>query len=496
MEQMLLDPMYRTKIIQEIKGNENRERLQNSQAEWDVYTGNIRPYVEQKIIDRFSLTLCREVPIVSSVNVLKKLVNSKASIYKNSPTRDFSEVTDEQIEVINLIYNDMRCDFSLLEANKLFELQKKQTHLLIEPINGKLRMRPVKAHQVNVIPDEFNPEVGEIYIFSSYSKILNDNKREIKEQDFVNQKIADYDDSELQNERYVVWSKNFHFLMNGKGEILSEEIESPIAGVCPVVEISAMKDFVYWREETNDIAEFCINFNMHLSLLGQIVEQQGFSQAIIQGPENLLPQSISIGPNRILKLINDPNIPNGDVNFSWATPSADISSAQAYAESLLAMFLSSQGIEATSITGTAQADRFSSGIDRLLSQIEKFEASKETMAIFKEAEKDIYHIIKAWHNASLSQDILDDKYLTTMISEDSEIMVKYSEPSSAITEMERLELAERKVDLGIWTKEKALAFVDEITLEMAEEELQLTTPIIQPIELDQVNEDEENAQTT
>ncbi len=455
--------------MSEIRGSENQARLESSQEEWDVYTGNIRPYVERKIADRFSYELVKEVPIVSAINVFKKVVDSRASLYKSEPTRDFSDLSDDQVEVINRIYEDARIDFTLLEANKLYEAQKHQTHVLIEPKKGRLRLRPIKAHQVNVVPNELDQEDGEIYIFSSYNKDFSENSVRVDRQNSMNEAIADYDDYRSEQERFVVWSSSYHFVMDGNGTIISEEIENPIAPVIPVVEISAMKDFNYWRELTNDAAEFCVDYNMHQSMLGQIVEMQGFAQAYLKAPEDLMPEYVEIGPNRIVKLITNPQL-EGDVEFGFANPNSDIGAARDYNEAILAQYLSSQGLDSNAVSGTPSTDSFASGTERLLAQIERFEASKETMAIFREAEMDIYKVIKAYHNVLKGTDVLMDKYITNDIPEDSEVMVMYEEPTTNLTDSEKLDIAERRIELD-WSIAEAKAYLDDITVEQAEEKL-------------------------
>jgi hypothetical protein len=469
LQEKLLEATYRLKLITELKSSENRERLENSQEEWDVYTGNIKPYVKQKIADRFSADLVKEVPIVSAINVLKKVVDSRASLYKSEPKREYTDLSDEQKEAVNNIYDNMRMDFSMLEANKLYELQKHQTHLLIEPKKGRLRIRPIKAHQVNVVPDELDPEEGEIYIFSSYNKDFNQNADRVTNKDSINQSIADYDDYEAQEERYVVWSSEYHFVMDGNGAIISEDIVNPIAPIMPVVEISAMKDFNYWRELTNDVAEFCVDYNMHQSMLGQIVEMQGFAQAYLKAPSDLMPDYVEIGANRILKLITNPQM-EGDVEFGYANPNSDIASAQAYNEAILAQFLSSQGLDSNAVSGTAKTDKYTSGTERLLAQVERFEASKETMAIFREAEQDVYEVIKAWHNELKKTDIIDPRFVTADLPESSEALVTYEEPKTDLTMLEMLDIAERRLEID-WSLKDAKAYLDDMSVEQAEEKL-------------------------
>jgi len=461
MEQNLESQKYRQDLINEIKGSENNERMEKSLEDWDVFKGDIRPYVERRLTDRFSETLVSEVPIVASINILKKSVKAKASLYKTAPTREFTELNDQQQEVVELVYKDMRMDAQMLSLNELYELQG-QTHALIEPKNGRLALRPVKSHQINVKPSDIDPETGEIYIFSSYDKSKSGLKED--ESDNKNQKIGDLND--YQDERYFVWSKSFHFVMNGRGEILTEDTISPLVseGVVPVVELSGLKDFTYWIKGTNEDAEFTVAYNSSQSMLGQIVESQGFGQAFLKTTADLMPTSIDIGPTRILRLIVDPNT-GADTEFGFASPNADISGAREYSESLLSQYLSSQGHSPNSISGNAStSDKFTSGTDRFLAQIEKFESSKDAMDIFKHGESAVYNIIRAWLNVLSQSDVLHPKYrIKGQISPDSELSIQYEMPSAVLTKMEKLDVIERELELRLTSEEKAYAEYNGVT---------------------------------
>ena len=63
------------KALAKITHQNELKRKELSQTEWDIYTGNINPYVKESIANRFSHKLAEEVPIISAVNLLKKIVN-------------------------------------------------------------------------------------------------------------------------------------------------------------------------------------------------------------------------------------------------------------------------------------------------------------------------------------------------------------------------------------------------------------------------------------
>ena len=436
-----------------------------SRISCDVYTGNIREQVDSYLIDRFGDS-AKQMPVVSSINLAKKTVNSKATVYRNEPERTFTGVTEAQEDELARIYKEIQFNSKMMLCNRYYELQK-QTHAYIIPKNGKLVARALKSHQLNVVPSDTDTETGEIYILSSYD-IVN------RISDNMDQTIGDEDDDNSQYERYIVWSPSYHFIMDGRGTILSVDgegnaiVDNPIAPVIPIVEIAMDKDFEYWTQDSNEVTDFTIEFNGALSSLGHICDLQGFSQAYLRGPQELLPTSITVGPTHVLRLATD-SVSGEGVEFGFASPSSDLAGAQSYVESLLSMFLSSQGVDPKAVTGSAQANNFSSGIERLLAMVSEFEASKDVMAMFKAAEVDTFEVIKAWLNLAMQSDILTDDFKIGVIPEDASISINFKEPNSSITDNEVLANIEKKIDLGLMSRTEAIAELRNIEVTQAEE---------------------------
>lgn len=494
----------RRAIISEIKGDENNDRLENSLKEWEIYNGQIRDYVYNSICERFSRNTADNTPIVSSINVLKKSVDTRSGLYKEPPRRVYTNVSEEAKEVLDLIYRDMGANSKLADSNKLFELQTQQTHALIEPKNGRMSLRPLKKHQVNVIPDPVDNEKAGVYILSAFNK--NDSRLTGVRGDAVNQKIADVNDTNVNNERYIVWSKEFHFVMNGKGEIVDSEgnllldieddslIENPIAPLMPIVEFSAMKDFDYWRSGSTELADFTLFINEGFSMCGSVVENQGFAQAVMWGPQEMMQEEIFVGPRRILKLITDPNRPDEKIDFDYKNPSSDISGVLDYYSKLIMMFLSSQGLDPNTVAGQPNStSNFSSATERLLALIEKFDASKEAMDVYKVGERKIFEIIKAWLSAYSDSDDLDPKYKIS-IPDSAELVIKFKEPQSLLTESEKMDIAERRIDNKLWSRQDALVFLDDVPKEEAAKQVKEVDKVnVETLPLFPSKENEENS---
>ena len=170
---------------------------------------------------------------------------------------------------------------------------------------------------------------------------------------------------------------------------------------------------------------------------------------------------------KILKLITNGNL-DGETDFRFVTPNADLDGVRAHTESLLAQYLSSKGINPSSVTGQAGSQTATSGIEKLLSMVEKFEASKQDMARFEQTENELFEVIKGWLNNTTNTDTLLPEYQVT-IPEQATVSVKYAEPTAIMSEEERLNIAERRLDLGLWTLPQAIAYLDDLTEAQAEE---------------------------
>jgi hypothetical protein len=450
MDEKLLNLDYRQRIIEQINGQENIERKSQSKMDCDVYSGNIEPYVLEKFNNKYKPETVAEIPIVSTINISEKVVNSTASIYKDAPERSFLEVSEQQEESLEKVYQDLWFDTKMLSANRYFKLQK-QTHVMVLPKNGKLHARVIKQHQLDVIPNDIDPEIGEVYILTGFDDMRNSEKE--TQSNGTNEEIADQDDYRETLTRHVVWSKDYHFVMDGRGNILTEDVINPI-GAIPIVEIAEDKDLVYFLEHVNNDTKFTVEYNEALSNQSLVVMMQGFSQAVMMAPEELMPSSITVGPTKILKIITNSNI-EGETDFKFVNPNSDLDGVRAHTESLLSQYLSSKGLDANAITGSAQASGHSSGVSKLLAMVERFEASKSDLARFEQAEKAIFDIIVKWLN--VAGDFLEDKYTAGQIPEDAALGIVYKEPQAIMSKAEALDIIERKLEIGLISLTEAVA---------------------------------------
>lgn len=451
-------------VISEIGSEENKKRKSKSLADYDIFKDNLGPYVKKYLEGMYSSETVREMPIIASINLARRSVIQEASIYNEPPKRTFTGLSEEQEAVVRQVYADMQIDKILHKSNQYYKLQH-QGHIQIIPFGGKLSARVLLNHHLDVVPSPMNPEMADAYIINGFDK----SQSVLKEQDSdtINQSIGDKDDYKKNLLRFAFWSDQFNFIADQDGNILSGEDTSNSLEMMPFVEIAPDKDFEYWVTGGASVVDFTIQFNGALSDLGHIVRMQGFAQAWMKGPANLIPENIQIGPNFVLKLPVDPNNPV-DTDFGYSNPSPDLGGSIQYVEMLLANFLSSRGLDPKLVSGKGEAEKFSSGIERLLSMISKFEASRSDLTTYEHVEKKIFKIVAQYLN-KMSGSILD--YRVAPIPEDASVSVEFKKPEMIKTDADKLDLVQRKREMGLMSRVDAIMEVYGLDKESALEKI-------------------------
>ena len=476
--EMFNTPEGRKKVIQYIESKDNLGRKNESWKQSEIYKDRLKSFVLDELRSQFSEQTVTEMPLVKSVNIAKRCVNNQAIIYSDAPERTWLNVTEDQQEILWDVYHDMNLNKKLSMANKYYKLHK-QCLLQVIPKDGKLIARVLHPHQWDAIVSDSDPEQAEAIIVSAYDKTENfqenlqrppTGRTSIADQNTRNyQENLDMMEQERQRKKtYVVWTKEVNFIMNGAGEVLGEVLPNPI-GALPFVEISEQKDYEYWVRQASAYTDFTIEFNAAMTETRQTVKMQSFAVAIVKAPKEMSFKNIQIGPNYILHLPQD-EVNGVKTEFEFASPSANIDGSIKFLEVMLSGFLSANGIDPKTVSMSGESATFTSGLDRLLSLIDKMQASKDDFDLFQYAETQIFELIKKWLNVLNGSQSIDSKYQTS-IPEDAEVQVKFYEPAMVQTESDKIDLWAKKIEIGLASEVHALMEMENLSREQAEEKL-------------------------
>jgi len=471
----------RLRIIHDLNSENTKARKQWSLRSSEVQGGRLQQYVKEYLEGQYNIDSVREMPIVSSLNIQKSVVEKKATIYKKKPSRMFSEVSEDQAETLGLIYRDMHLDEKLNQSNKNYIYQDQSIGMIV-PKNGKLICRILKMHQIDAIVDYEDPEKAAGYIISAFDRTdYIQQYYDRKEKDVatgnrgrsVRSSASEVEDQELADdyqyrkytEKYIIWSPQYNFMMNGLGEVIDPatgeasndvDIMSPLAeeNIMPFFEISKDKDFEYFVRPSNSLTDFTIEFNALQSDLHTNIKLNGYAVGVLKAPSELQPQNQIIGASMLLKLPTDD--PDKEVDFQFVSPSSNIGEISGAVDQFLNYFITSQGLDADVINSQGSSKQYTSGLDRFIATINRMEAHQDDYEKFKNTEKQIYEIVKAWLRVLDGSGLLDQKYRTGNISDESELSIEYYKPEMIQTETETLANFQSKIDLGIMSKVDAI----------------------------------------
>lgn len=479
------DIEFRKREIQEIEGDENLSRKEESYRRSEIYKDRQEKYILQRLAGDLGLESARDMRTFTSINLTKKMVHELASIYRYEPDRNFTMLNQSQMDTMEGHYKYSKANQNYKKTNRMYKLHE-QCALKIIPKEGFLKIDVLQPHHYDVIPNRIDPEVSEVYIISSFDKtrvkdnIITSASKDFEDRRFEsdghNQKIGDEDDWDLKNKIYYWWTPEYNFSTNEKGQVLDpvsmepmdsvdfNQFKNPI-GKVPFVDVSTDKDFEYWVRSGSSITEFNVDFGTIVSDNVNINRNQGFSQAVISSVES--PKQIKIGPDKVIWLKVDKN---GETatrpEFEFVTPNPDISGSLEMTRDLLKYFLVGKSINIKDmLEGKGNA---TSGLDHLLMMIEKFEASQDDIDLFKNVEQNAYELMVLWNNVFQSvTDGFNSKVKGVNVPEDSEVMVKFGGPSQILSDSEKLDFIERQIDLGLMTPVEALEEIREIDEETA-----------------------------
>lgn len=420
-------------LISEFKNEENQKRLRVSKAQFEIYRDVLEPHVKAYLQKFYTRKSIEDVPLLTTVNLAKRIVDAEASLYRKSPNRKFFGLSERQVEILTEFYEKLNVDHVLLEANRYFKLQDiVHLYFYVNQDTGKIKLIPLKAHQVFPVTDKIDNSEAIGYAIPS----------------------ADW--------KMVGWFFNGAYIETTcDGDVINQITDDSL--MLPIVVARKIEHDSYWPNTGTALTDFTIQFNALMSDIANIVRMQGFAQAYLKGARNMLPESIKIGPNNILMLPVDPNNPV-ETEFGFANPSPDLGGSLEFMRSVLSAFLTSRGLSPKVINTQGVGQEYNSGLDRLLAAIERFEASEGDMKIFERAENELLKLfVKHLNDTDQSFGVAD--------VDEVAVSVTFEKPSAVMGEKEKLDLILAEKEAGLISDVDAIQKWHGIPRQEAEQKL-------------------------
>ena len=449
----------RTNVIKEIEAEENIERKRYAQRSFDCFRERQHGYITENLAAEFDPDTVADMRMITSINLTKRIVQELSSIYSREPKREFSNASDRELEHIENLYSMSMFNAKCRVANQYYNLQNQGTYYFI-PQNGVIKAKPLPLQSFDVIPDCDDSEKAYAYILNTWDLDLRNSRikteytttdQRYRGNNSMNERIADDNDRLKEHMRMVVWTPEVTFTMNGRGEIIGEVEENPIKRLPFIDFANGEKDSQFFVRRGSDIAEFGIEMGTILSDTATTSRNQGYAQGVVYSAEQ--PKFVKGNHNKWLWMQLDPERPEARPELSFVSPQPDLASSLSLVEILINMFLTSRGLDTSTISGQASGRSATSGIERLLMMIEKFEASREDFDVFRWVEHQSFDLFRDWSNALQGVTdgplALDQDLQGVSLSDNIEMTVQFSGPEAIKSDEDQLNELERKLELGI-----------------------------------------------
>lgn len=483
-EEQLLSKDVRVQLIKEMLGNENLARKQDMLRRHEIYRDQNRKWVIEALSKEGykETTLAQMQNRAANLSIARRIVDKLARTYIGGVKRKAADDTDQKA-----LDAQVKC-LGLDSVQKKLDRYKhlfKNTTVQFIPVRSStekredgvplydIQARVFAPWQYDVIEDAADPTRAMAYILTDFPEqqqfldLTASTTRGAQgyrdgspaaQTDGVDAAIADDPADKGKDAReFIVWTANYHFCFNEKGDIIPEKspgyndglvpFMNPI-GKLPFRDLHEDQDGFYWAKGGDDVVEGSVLVNKLLTDGNYISFVQGWGQLVVTAPE--IPKKLVGGPDNALMFETKPDHPAPQVFFASSNPQTDKTLNSVY--TLLAMLLTTNGLSPRTVSVKLDASNVASGISMLIENSDVDEQTKDGQTAFHEAEPDEFEITNAWAKVYGEKKLLTKKWTEAgLMQKPREVSLIFLPAAPPVTEKERLEAMKLRKDLGIAT---------------------------------------------
>lgn len=475
------------KIAQAIDSDEEKSRRAYSERTHKIFRDGGKEYLIEALRAEFDEDTVKEFRL-APINLLKTIVNKKSKIYKTPPKRS-TEMESDQV-LIDFYTEELSFNEMMGKANRYFNLHSNCAPYIFPDRDNKLSMKVVPPHLYSIVPDEFDRTRVKVWAFNNFkerSEIINDQDLPAAtgRTGFARTRFKSSPDIVAtqsliggQPRQIIFWSDTFHATTDESGNILvmdpskgEEQFLNPIE-MSPVVHLQKDTDNEAWSVQGQDSPDLALLVQRMWTDLATIIKHQGFGQMVVTSEEQ--PTKMTLGMNKALWLKVFPGKDRVPPRVDFLTAESRIGEIKESIRELIFLLLTTNDINPSSAGKADGGAAFTSGIQALLEMSDALEAMRNDQPVFRDAEKDLWEVIKRWHNWMFDLNILSqDAKNLGKFSEDFRLSVDFAELKPLETESDRMDLAEKGKNLGVMSKKDMLRKVNpDMTDEEADAKLE------------------------
>lgn len=490
----VLDEAFRMKIIREIKSAENMKRKAAMLKRFDMFRDQTLDHVMKRLQDQgFKKETIEQLRARgSNISILKKIIKKKARAYVAGVDRDLpgdqegttesraTEAVEEMAELLNVTHVFRRADeYRELLKNCLVYCHPIPTDEVTTPDGARniwgLTTRILGAHEYDVIPSAADRECAGAVVLSDYpaglfalssergAKGYRDGAEGSTKGDGVDQTIANSPaDAGAGGERYIWWTRRYHFTTNGDGKIIPGMQQPDLANLIktlPFVDLAKDRDGSYWGQGGDDLTEGAILVNVLLTDFAGILSAQGWGQPVLTGNfEKDQPDEVETGPQNLIRLYQKEGQPTPKYELVSTDPNSD--AWMRLVEVYIALLLTTNNLSPRNISGKLDASSVASGIAKMIDESESTEDISESQQYYARKEQDFWEIVARWLDVLRPTDRLMPELKAIPPFAGKKVNVRFKQQSTVLSDDEKLGLIEKRKKIGLTMLEDLIKMDD------------------------------------
>lgn len=442
-------------LLTEIESVENQNRKKYAYDSFQIYEGNLRYFVTEKMKKMFPMTW--EMFQISDYSILKKIVDKKSKAYKEAPRR-FLE-TDAETS----LYQEVVNKFGLNKAMKKFDVyynREKYSLMAVfferKEFGGELKEQfnfiPLAPYEFDVVMDEMGNLETVILSYPDEQVVSG------KVTDRIDTTIAGYvQDANIETKTYAVWTKDQHQIWEGYkkkdgkrtfSKLIVDGNESGINpyGVLPFVYVPEEYSQDYPVESPLPVQTIELNAEMSTYYTSGTLQ---IGTLVLKFPSSQAIETVTNGLFTGMKLPQSENPDSPETSAEYISPSPNMNGHKEAIITHMQAILDEQGINSNQII--SPNEKFTSGFDRLLASADVQDIIQDNQQnVYLGVEQKIYLIVKAIYKNFIKRDIFKSKSLS----------VVYSRPKILVSDTEKLNNIEKMNELGLLTPWEKFMLID------------------------------------
>jgi hypothetical protein len=457
-------------IIQEIKESAEETRRAKAKRRHDIYADGGKKFLIEHIKREFGSDAIKEMRL-APINILKKIINKKSSVYSRSPVRVVENKSPSDQALVDYYVYELGMNELMQKANRYYNLFS-NTVLYAVPSGDEIKACVVPPYLYSVMPNKFDPTELEGYVFNKFTE----EDRLFNQDDLLSatgftgfnrergsasgtDMIASEERVTDEGRQYIFWTDQQHFTTDDSGnriifypELGEDQFINPIMK-CPVVSINKDRDAQPWATQGEDMVDLTLAIQSGWTDLLTIAKHQGFSILTVVSPDE--PKSMNIGVNRAVWLKQSPG--QESPSISYVTGNSPLNEYKELLMELLGLLLTTNDMAPGSVSGINNTKNFSSGFQALIEMADTLEALESDKPVLKNAEHEFWEVIAAWHNYMFDIGVLNEEAKSYgKFSEDFDVAIYYADMKPIESEQDRITAIKDLSALGLITRADAL----------------------------------------